>query len=424
MHDDCRQLDTCDDHCDLRDPGDFQNAREGVRILVGTRNRVPTAKPARWRIQLTTPCSDYELGETAPDGLSAEVTLHQSRCLPQVAWGGSVAAAEAYMAGHWSADHLVNLFRIFCRNIHQDVYLSKAVSHVAAAASRLRHWTSTNTRAGSRRNIARHYDLGNEFFSLFLDSSLMYSSALFEEPHLTLETAAEAKLDRICRALDLRPGDHVVEIGSGWGGFAIHAARNYGCRVTTTTISRNQYDHVRQRVAELGLGEQVRPLQSDYRDLVGQFDKLVSIEMIEAVGHRYLRTFFGRCDQLLRPTGRMLIQAITMPDQRYEEYRRSVDFIQRYIFPGGHLPSVGAMQQAVGAASQLQLVECQQFPESYALTLREWRRRFHQRLEEVRQLGFDEAFIRLWDYYFAYCEAAFLERAVTVGQFVWEKPKY
>jgi cyclopropane-fatty-acyl-phospholipid synthase len=241
---------------------------------------------------------------------------------------------------------------------------------------------------------------------------------------MTLEQASVQKLERICRKLELRPQEHVLEIGTGWGGCALHMARNYGCRVTTTTISEQQYLLAKERVAAAGLSDRITVLLADYRSLTGQYDKIVSIEMLEAVGEKFLPTYFRACHRLLNPGGRLLVQVITMPDHRYDVYRSSVDFIQKYIFPGGHLPSIGAMQQAIGGTANLQLIDAFQFPESYAQTLWHWRQKFWERIAQVRELGFDERFIRMWDYYFAYCEAAFRERAVSVGQFLWERPRY
>jgi cyclopropane-fatty-acyl-phospholipid synthase len=375
------------------------------------------------RLTLQTAAHSWEFGDAESD-LSARLIVNDPRCFRDIVFGGALGAAEAYLRGHWTTDDLTGLLRIFCRQLDRSSLMDRSLARIAGGLARGRHWLARNTRAGSRRNIAAHYDLGNDFFELFLDPTMMYSSALFESDVQSLEEASLAKLDRICRTLDLKPDDHVIEVGTGWGGFALHAARNYGCRVTTTTISARQFELARRRVADAGLSHQVDVRRQDYRDLEGRFDKLVSIEMIEAVGHAFLPTYFHACDRLLRPGGRMLIQAITMPDQRYEQYRRGTDFIRNYIFPGGHLPSVGAMQRAAAGRTQLQLVETITFPESYARTLREWRTRFFDRLDDVRALGFDERFIRMWDYYLSYCESAFLERVVSVGQFCWEKPRY
>ena len=295
---------------------------------------------------------------------------------------------------------------------------------VSKLLARAAHWADRNSRRGSRHNIARHYDLGNEFFELFLDPTLMYSSAFFESESSTLHDASIAKLDRICRKLDLQPSDNVLEIGTGWGGFALHSVQNYGCSLTTTTISQEQLSKARERVEMAGISDRVRLLDADYRDLTGQFDKLVSIEMIEAVGARFLGDYFRQCGRLLKPGGRFVLQGIVMPEKRYESYRRSVDFIQKYIFPGGFLPSVAAIQDAVGQNSTLRLQSVEDLSPHYARTLEEWRQRFSDRIDDVRALGFDDRFIRMWEYYLCYCEAAFREQAVGVVQMVWDKPDY
>jgi cyclopropane-fatty-acyl-phospholipid synthase len=357
------------------------------------------------------------LGDPGPDHLKCTLTVHSLSLYRTLVTSGSLGAAEAYMEGDWSCDDLTTLVRIFSRNQTQMEEMDGGLARIAGWLARAGHGFSRNTQAGSRRNIAAHYDLSNSLFQLFLDPTMMYSSALFEEPSQSLESASIAKLDRICRALDLQPTDHLVEIGTGWGGMALHAARNYGCRVTTTTISKEQHALAGKRIAEAGLQDRVTLLLTDYREMAGQYDKLVSVEMIEAVGHEFLPTYFSACDKLLKPGGRMLVQAITMPDQRYTSYLQTVDFIQKYIFPGGCLPSIGAMQAAVGKGTGLRLTELFEFPESYALTLQHWRERFFHRLDEVRSLGFDQQFIRMWDYYLCYCEGAFRE-------LVWDKVRF
>ncbi len=366
----------------------------------------------------------HRVGTHSDDVLHAEVTVNDLRFFRELALGGTLGAADAYIAGRWSCDDLTTLMRILCRNLDNLVGMDRGVAKLAMALARGSHWLARNTMGRSKKNIAAHYDLGNEFFSLFLDPTLTYSSALFTRPDMSLEEASIAKLDRVCRKLELKASDHLVEIGTGWGSFAMHAAGEYGCRVTTTTISRRQFELAQSRVAAAGLDDRINIVMSDYRMLSGQFDKLASIEMIEAVGHEFLPTYFSACDRLLKPGGRMAIQAITMPEQRYERYCRSVDFIQKYVFPGAHLPSVGAMQHAVSGGTKLELIDALQFHDSYARTLHEWRATFLDRLDEVRQLGFDERFIRMWQYYLCYCEGAFIERAVGVGQYVWEKTRH
>ena len=279
-----------------------------------------------------------------------------------------------------------------------------------------------NSRAGSRRNIAAHYDLGNEFFRSFLDETLMYSAATFEHEQQSLHDAQVARLDRICRKLELGPDDHLLEIGTGWGGLALHAARHFGCRVTTTTISREQWTLARERVREAGLGDRVEVLCEDYRDLTGTYDKLVSIEMIEAIGHQYYDTYFAKCSELLAPHGAMLLQAITIADQRYERARRSVDFIQRYIFPGSCIPSVAALSSSIARASDLRLFHLDDIGPHYATTLAHWRQNLRANLARVRSLGYGEEFIRMWEYYFCYCEGGFMERVIGDVQMLLVKP--
>lgn len=362
------------------------------------------------------------LGSLSEDGLRAELTVHQPDFFSSLLRRGELGLAESRMRGHWSSPDLTTLLRILYRNSAARGGMRSFTGSISQLLDRGRHWLARNSLRGSQRNIAAHYDLGNEFFSLFLDPTMMYSSAVFDAEHRTLEQAAVHKLDSICRKLNLQPGHHVIEIGTGWGGFALHAAQNYGCRVTSTTISRRQYELASRRIRDAGLEDRVNLLLQDYRTLSGNYDRLVSIEMIEAVGHDYLPVYFETCGRLLNPGGRMLVQAITIPDQRYDSYRRSIDFIRRYIFPGGHLPSMTAMQQAAASRTDLLLNAVEQFPDSYARTLREWRSRFMSRLSEVREQGFDERFIRMWEYYFCYCEAAFLEQAVGVAHLIWERP--
>ena len=288
----------------------------------------------------------------------------------------------------------------------------------------MRGWNALrrNTRDGARRNIAAHYDLGNAFFRLFLSEDLMYSSALYAGDDDTLEAASTRQLDRICDKLRLGPDDHVVEIGTGWGGFAVHAARTRGCRVTTTTISREQHALASQRVVDAGLQDRVTVLLSDYRDLQGQYDKLVSIEMIEAIGAQYLDTFFGQLGSLLRPGGRALLQALPIEAHRYVQARDSVDYIKRFVLPGSFIPSLNAMYGSKTRASDLQVVHQEDFGLSYAYTLRAWRRRFMIRLAEVRAQGFDERFLRMWEFYLAYCEGGFLERSIGVSHVLMARP--
>jgi cyclopropane-fatty-acyl-phospholipid synthase len=354
--------------------------------------------------------------------LSAVVHVHDSRFYSEIAFGGSIGAGEAYMLGYWTTDDLTAAMRILLQNRNVLDGMETGLARFMMPAQKAMHWASRNTRSGSRRNIAAHYDLGNAFFQLFLDPTMMYSSAVYERADMTLEQASIAKLDRICRKLKLKPDDHVIEIGTGWGGFALHAAQHYGCRVTTTTISRQQHAMARERVNAAGLSDRITLLLEDYRDLTGTYDKLVSIEMIEAVGHQYYETYFRKCSELLKPDGMMLLQAITIADQRYESALKAVDFIQRYIFPGSCIPSVTAMNNAITRATDMRLYHLEDIGPHYATTLKAWRDNMFARLDEVRALGYPEEFIRMWEFYFCYCEAGFAERAIGDVHMLLVKP--
>jgi cyclopropane-fatty-acyl-phospholipid synthase len=295
-------------------------------------------------------------------------------------------------------------------------------------ALKVLHYLNRNTADGSRKNIAAHYDLGNDFFKLWLDPTMMYSSAIFapeniDDQHCSLEAASYKKLQVICDKLDLKPSDHVVEIGTGWGGFAIYAAKHYGCKVTTTTISQQQYDEAKARVIAENLQGKITLLLNDYRDLQGQFDKLVSIEMIEAVGHQFYDVYFKKCASLLKPDGLALIQAITITDQRFESAKNSVDFIQRYIFPGSNIPSITAMMHSITQASDLKLYDLEDIGPHYATTLRKWRENFFENIRQVRQLGYSEEFIKMWEFYLCYCEGGFAERALGDVHLLLAKPQ-
>jgi cyclopropane-fatty-acyl-phospholipid synthase len=335
----------------------------------------------------------------------------------------ALGAGEAYMKGHWTCDDLPSLARILVRNVSTLDAMETGPARLARrAAERVTAIARRNTRGGSRRNIAQHYDLSNDFFRLFLDESMMYSSAFYEREDASLEEAQIAKLDRVCRKLDLKAGDHLLEIGTGWGALAIHAARVYGCRVTTTTISAEQHRLSSERVVAAGLEDRIEVLLRDYRDIEGQYDKLVSIEMIEAVGHEYLDDYFRVCGERLAPDGVMLLQAITIADQHQEKHRASVDFIKAYIFPGSCLPSVTSMVSSATRSSDLRLADLEDLTPSYARTLRVWRDRFMGRVEDVRRLGFGPDFIRMWEYYLAYCEGGFEEGYLGCVHAAFTKP--
>ena len=355
--------------------------------------------------------------------LSATVHVHDPRFYSEIAFGGSIGAGEAYMQGYWSTGDLTALMRILLQNRHVLDGMETGWARLVTPLQKALHWAARNTRSGSRRNIQAHYDLGNDFFQLFLDPTLMYSSAVFERADMTLEEASTAKLDRICRKLDLKPTDRVMEIGTGWGGFAMHAARHYGCHVTTTTISPAQHALAKSRIAAAGLSDRIELLLTDYRDLTGQYDKLVSIEMIEAVGHQFYDTYFRKCSELLKPEGAMLLQAITIADQRYESAKRSVDFIQRYIFPGSCIPSVTAISQAVARVTDMRLYHLEDIGPHYAITLQRWRETCEAKVDQMRALGYPETFIRMWMFYMCYCEGGFIERVIGDVQMLLVKPQ-
>jgi cyclopropane-fatty-acyl-phospholipid synthase len=363
--------------------------------------------------------TSFRFGQGLPQ---VQLTVHNSVFYADLAFGGSIGAGESYMAGAWSCNNLTDLIRLMALN--QDV-LDGVEDRYARLTAPLRkglHWLNRNNRNGSRRNIGAHYDLGNDFFRLMLDETMMYSCALFETPQSTLREASVAKIESICRKLNLRPNDHVLEIGTGWGGFAMHAAQHYGCRVTTTTISRNQYELARERIEHAGLSDRITLLLQDYRDLSGHYDKLVSIEMIEAVGHQYYDAYFKQCARLLKPDGQMLLQAITITDQRYEAAKNSMDFIQRYIFPGCTIPSISALQASITRASDLKLFHLEDIGPHYATTLRRWRDNFFEHIEQVRAQGYPESFIRMWEFYLCYCEGGFAERALGDVHMLLVKP--
>ncbi|MDH3585031.1 MAG: cyclopropane-fatty-acyl-phospholipid synthase family protein, partial [Phycisphaerae bacterium] len=336
-------------------------------------------------------------GSPTEDELHAQLIVHRSHFHRRATLGGSLGAAESFLQGDWSSDRLTDLLRIFIRNMDLADDLDRGPTRLAAPLLRLAHRARRNSRDGSRRNIQAHYDLGNDFFELFLDPTMTYSCGIFKQPASSLQEASEAKLDRICRKLQLGPEDHVLEIGTGWGSFAIHAARHHGCRVTTTTISARQHEEAERRVASAGLSGRVQCLQRDYRDLDGKFDKLVSIEMIEAVGHAYLDTYFGKCSDLLADGGMMLLQAINMNDQRYHQYLRQVDFIQRYVFPGSCCPSLSAITASLARATDLRLFHLEEIGPHYATTLRHWRQRLQANAGEVTARGYPDSLLRLWD---------------------------
>lgn len=365
-------------------------------------------------LEVVCPDRTYHFGQPGT-GPAAMLVVHDERVFQRALLGGDLALGEAYVDGDFSSPDLVALLRLAVRNMAVFGALNGPWSWVSRQVASLAHWRRRNTRQGSRRNIAAHYDLGNEFFSLFLDRELAYSAAWFDDPADSLEQAQLNKFDRICRKLQLGPGDHLLEIGTGWGGFAAYAASHYGCRITSTTISREQFEGAQERIGRLGeAGRRVTLLFEDYRDLTGQFDKLVSIEMFEAVGLEHYDTFFGACERLTSPSGAALLQLITMNDQDFHtSYRGTTDWIQTYIFPGSELGSLAEIHRSLGRVTRFRPFHMEDLGWHYSLTLRAWRARFNNRLDEVRRLGMDDRFIRMWDLYLAYCEAGFAERHIS-----------
>ncbi len=367
--------------------------------------------------------TEYYFGKPTDDfPQPVVIDVHHPSVYTDVAFGGTPGSGEAFMKGSWDCSDMTGLVRIILRNRDVLDSMDHGLTRLKGPLQKLMHRLNRNTRKGSKKNISAHYDIGNDLFKLFLDETMMYSSAYYERPEMNLEQASIAKLDLICTKLDLKPGDHLLEIGTGWGGLALHAAKNYGCRVTTTTISEQQYYHARDKVINEGLDDRIEVINKDYRDLDGQYDKLVSVEMIEAIGHQYMDGYFSKCSGLLKPQGMMLIQAITIRDQLYDSALKDVDFIKKYIFPGGFLPSVQVMSSAISRQTDMKIFHLQDIGPHYARTLRDWKHRFLARLDDVRQLGYTEQFIRLWNYYFCYCEGGFLERDIGTVQMLLTKP--
>jgi cyclopropane-fatty-acyl-phospholipid synthase len=410
----------------------FRPARSDARTAASPLDRIAREALLRalaalqsGQVQVEDAGGRHLLGTSDPDApLRAGIRVHHPRFYRLVAMQGALGAAESYRQGDWDADDLTTLFRVFVRRVGQESAGERRLAWLFTLGAYLTHLLRGNGRAGARRNIEAHYDLGNDFFALFLDPTLTYSCGVFESPSVSLQQASETKLRMVCDKLGLRPDHHVLEIGSGWGSFAILAAREYGCRVTTVTLSRRQQEEAATRIRQAGLSERVSVRLQDYRDVGGQFDRIVSIEMIEAVGHARLGQFFAKCSELLRPDGAMAMQSITMPDQGYEAYLRRTDFIRHYIFPGGSCPSRTALLTAATRRSDLRLTHLEEIGDHYALTLKRWRMAFVERYDEARALGYPEEFLRLWHFYLCYSEAGFLERHVGDVQLVFAKPSY
>jgi len=362
----------------------------------------------------------FYFGDVDSD-LSVNVEIHSQEFYVMTGSGGALGIAEAYILGYWSADDVVLLMRILLKNRSILVSLNNGVAKLLSPINKLIHRSRQNTLKGSKENILAHYDLSNDFYKLWLDPTMTYSCAYFNNFDMNLEDASIEKLDRICRKLNLSDKDDVLEIGTGWGSFSIHAAKNYGCNITTTTISDAQYEYARSRVIEEGLESKISVINKDYRKIDGQYDKIVSIEMIEAVGHEFIPEYFKKISSLLKPNGLMALQGITYNDQNFDTYKDSVDFIKKYIFPGSCLISVSQIIHVIKDKTDLSMIDMEDITRHYAETLNRWRKKFMDVLPEVREMGYSELFINMWEFYFLYCEAGFLERNIGDVQLVFAK---
>ncbi len=368
------------------------------------------------------PIERKSFGNSAEKNLKATLEIHDLKFYSKIAFGGTIGVGEAFMDGDWSCEEIPMLVRIILRNQNFLKEFESGLGALTGPIHRLVHRFRPNCKNGMQKNISSHYDLGNDFFSLFLDDTLMYSCGIFDHESMSLKEASLNKIKRICKKLTLQPEDHLLEIGTGWGSFAIYAAQKYGCKVTTTTISKKQHEYAFERVKKLGLSKLVKVLFQDYRDLTGTYDKIVSIEMIEAIGEKYYDLYFKVCGELLKPNGMMLLQTITIADQYYDQARKSVDFMKRYIFPGSCIPSITALQNAITRSSDLKLFHLEDLTSHYAITLRKWRERFLKNIGQIRKLGFSDSFLRMWEFYLANCEGSFEERYIGDVQMLLTKP--
>ncbi len=395
-----------------------------ARDRAGLTDRACRATLARWLSRLTqgeiTLIEGSErtrFGSPGVAGLRCAVRVHHPRFYRDAVLGGHLAAAEGYIHGLWDCDDLTTLVRIFARDLALSDDMDKLSVRLGGAVLKAGHWLRRNTTRGSRGNIAAHYDLGNDFFQHLLDPTMSYSAGVFADERTTLERAQLAKIDRLLDKLHLGPGDHLLEIGTGWGGLALRAVERFGCRVTTTTLSQAQHDYARARFEQAGVSDRIELLRRDYRELAGTYTHLVSVEMIEAVGHAFYPRFFAACDRLLADGGRGVIQCITIPDARYDQARKTVDFIKRYVFPGSSIPSVEALDRAMAQAGPLRMAGLEDLTPHYATTLRHWRENLDASRVAVLGRGYPETLLRLWAFYLAYCEGGFRERNIGLVQF-------
>ena len=363
---------------------------------------------------------DFSFGDSGSNE-KVVVNIHSQEFYVMVGSGGALGLAEAYMAGYWSSDNVVKLFQIILRNREILLSLEKGFAKLIKPINRMIHRSRQNTLQGSKKNIVAHYDLSNEFYKLWLDPTMTYSCAFFNDESATLEDASIEKLDRICRKLNLSGNDSILEIGTGWGSFSIHAAKKYGCKVTTTTISDAQYEYARSRIKEEGLESKITLINKDYRELDGEYDKIVSIEMIEAVGYEYIPEFFSKLSSLLKRNGFIALQGITYNDQNFHVYKDSVDFIKKYIFPGSCLISISQITDVIKKDTDLAMIDMEDITKHYAITLNRWRKNFVDVLPKIKEMGYSQAFINMWEFYFLYCEAGFLERNIGDVQLIFAK---
>ena len=362
----------------------------------------------------------FTFGDSSSDE-KVSVDIHSQEFYVMTGSGGALGIAEAYVAGYWSSDDVVKLFQIILRNRDILLSLEKGFAKLVKPINKMIHRGRQNTLKGSKENILAHYDLSNDFYKLWLDPSMTYSCAFFNNDSVTLEEASIEKLARICRKLDLSEDDSVLEIGTGWGSFSIHAAKNYGCKVTTTTISDAQFDYARSRIKDEGLESKITLINKDYRDLDGKYDKIVSIEMIEAVGYEYIPDYFSKLSSLLNNNGLVALQGITYNDQNFEVYKDSVDFIKKYIFPGSCLISIAQIIDVIKKDTDLAMVDMEDITKHYAVTLNRWRKNFMDVIPKVKEMGYSQAFINMWEFYFLYCEAGFSERNIGDVQMIFAK---
>lgn len=365
----------------------------------------------------------YEFGSKAMrSSLYAKIDVHDARTFSSILLGGEPAAGNTYTQGWWSTEDLLQVLRIFTVNRDTLFSFEYGLGSLSKYLSYFEKFSRKNNKDGAKRNICAHYDIGNDLYRLFLDKNMMYSSAYFTSECNDIEKASEYKLKLICEKLKLNASDKVIEIGTGWGGFAVYAAENYGCHITTTTISDEQYEYTINLIKEKKLENLIHVLKEDYRNLTGTYDKLVSIEMLESVGHEYVDTYFSACSRLLKTNGIMLIQTITISDYIFKQYIHSMDFIRKYIFPGGSLPSISSMLTSTSNCTDLTLFHSESFASSYAQTLAIWYQRFINNKEKVIEQGYPQTFFRLWEYYLKYCQVGFEERVIDVHQLIFKKP--